>query len=60
MNLLVNALLIPPDKSPPQGARKLNNSEVPASRDHKKWWELGEHARLPPPIPEVGFQMTGA
>ena len=43
-----------PDKSPPQGARKSNNSEVTAPRGHKRWWELGEHPPLPPPIPEVG------
>ena len=24
------------------------------SRSHKRWWELGEHPYLPPPIPEVG------
>ena len=41
----------PPDKPPPQGARKWNNSEVPAPQGHKRWWELGEHPHLPPLAP---------
>ena len=43
-----------PDRSPPQGARTWKNSEVRAPRSHKRWWELGEHPRFAPPIPEVG------